>query len=1014
VLVVLLAVQVGSPVVAARASTPNPPRGYQEGTPWTGSLGVSESVAQIMASQRAQDRASIEEVRKAPPALVPAGREFLPHRPGARDDLAQWPPLPAGPVAPLSAQPFAPQPLGTSFTGATLSESGFVPPDSMGVAGPTQYVVLVNGRIVTFNKATGVTDGVINSTTNAFFNSVRSGSDTTDPRIRYDRLSGRWFLTMINVSTPNRILIAVSSTSTITPITVFTYFFIATDSIPPAISSTCFADYPTLGIDASALYVGTNNFCGPTLTFDSTDGYVIRKSSVLGGGPIVATVFRGLVPNVVSEGPFTPQGVDNNDPAAGEGYFIGVSFLFFSELVLRRVSDPGGTPSISGNILIPTPLDTTFPIAVRHQGNTGGIAGLLDALDDRLFMAVVRSGRLWTAQNIAVNNAGTTLGILTRDAARWYEVGGVISPGTPTVLQSGTVFTATATNTFDERNYWIPSVMVSGQGHAALGFSTAGTNEFANAATVGRLASDPLGTMQTPVLYTSSTTAYNPPGDPGGPGGRRWGDYSYTSLDPIDDMTMWTIQEFCDATNSWGVRVVKLIGPPPATPSSASPATVPTGQSSIDVTITGAQVSGSGFFDPGPDLGGGAVPFNHIGGTVSGGVIVNSVTYTSPTSVTLHISTVGAAPGAKDVTIVNPDGQSTTGAGILSVETPPPPTITSFSPTSGPVGTSVTITGTNFTGATSVKFFDNVSAAFTVDSSTQITATVPLGATTGPISVTTPGGTATSSTDFTVTIPPPPTITSFSPTSGPVGTSVTITGTNFSGATSVKFFDNVSATFTVDSSTQITATVPLGATTGPISVTTPSGTATSSTDFTVTIPPPPTITSFSPTSGPVGTSVTITGTNFTGTTAVNFGGVASTNFTVNSSTQIKATVPAGAVTGAITVVTPSGTAVSSANFTVLPSSHDRSLSLMLRKHLMARGTLTVGDGFAACYQRVPVKIQRKVAGDWRTIASTLTGSTGLFREPIPDRAGTYRAVASKVVLANDICRRAASPAVVNG
>jgi hypothetical protein len=178
-------------------------------------------------------------------------------------------------------------------------------------------------------------------------------------------------------------------------------------------------------------------------------------------------------------------------------------------------------------------------------------------------------------------------------------------------------------------------------------------------------------------------------------------------------------------------------------------------------------------------------------------------------------------------------------------------------------------------------------------------------------------------------------------------------------------------------------------------------------------PPPPTITSFSPTSGPVGTSVTFTGTDFTGTTAVSFGGVASTNFTVNSSAQIKATVPAGAMTGAITVVTPSGTAVSSANFTVLRSSHDRSLSLMLRKHLIARGTVTVGDGIAACYQRVPVKIQRKLAGDWRTIASTLTGSTGLFREPIPDRAGTYRAVASRVVLANDICRRAVSAVMVN-
>ncbi len=63
-----------------------------------------------------------------------------------RRAVAQWPPPPPGPIEQLSSQPLAPQPLGTSFTGATLSESGFVPPDSMGAVGPTQYVVLVNGR----------------------------------------------------------------------------------------------------------------------------------------------------------------------------------------------------------------------------------------------------------------------------------------------------------------------------------------------------------------------------------------------------------------------------------------------------------------------------------------------------------------------------------------------------------------------------------------------------------------------------------------------------------------------------------------------------------------------------------------------------------------------------------------------------------------------------------------------------------------------------------------------------
>lgn len=155
-----------------------------------------------------------------------------------------------------------------------------------------------------------------------------------------------------------------------------------------------------------------------------------------------------------------------------------------------------------------------------------------------------------------------------------------------------------------------------------------------------------------------------------------------------------------------------------------------------------------------------------------------------------------------------------------------------FAPTFGAVGTGVTISGTTFTGATAVSF-NGVAATFTVDSSGTITTKVPAGATTGPITVTTPGsGPLTTTTRFTVT----PAITSFAPTSSPVGTGVTITGTNFTGATAVSF-NGAAATFTVSNSGTVTTTVPAGATTGPITVTTLDGTATSATSFTVTTTP---------------------------------------------------------------------------------------------------------------------------------------------------------------------------------
>ncbi len=126
-----------------------------------------------------------------------------------------------------------------------------------------------------------------------FFSSVRSAS-TSDPRVRYDRLSGRWFITMIDVNgINNRILIAVSSGSTIASASSFSFFDIPSDSTAPTRVTSDFADYDTLGIDANALYIGTNVFSG-TGGFKGTDGYVVRKSSVLGGGPIVVTVFRNM------------------------------------------------------------------------------------------------------------------------------------------------------------------------------------------------------------------------------------------------------------------------------------------------------------------------------------------------------------------------------------------------------------------------------------------------------------------------------------------------------------------------------------------------------------------------------------------------------------------------------------------------------------------------------------------------------------------------------------------------
>jgi uncharacterized repeat protein (TIGR01451 family) len=158
-----------------------------------------------------------------------------------------------------------------------------------------------------------------------------------------------------------------------------------------------------------------------------------------------------------------------------------------------------------------------------------------------------------------------------------------------------------------------------------------------------------------------------------------------------------------------------------------------------------------------------------------------------------------------------------------------PASITSFSPTNSAPGTRVTITGANFTNATAVSFNGVAVPAgtFTVTNNTTLGVTVPGGVTTGPISVTTPAGTAISSGNFYAT----PIITSFVPTHGLPGTNVTISGTNFTGTTAVYFFNSVSAVASVVNNGQINVTVPNGAQTGPITVVAPAGSANSAASF---------------------------------------------------------------------------------------------------------------------------------------------------------------------------------------
>jgi hypothetical protein len=647
------------------------------GVPVTLQPGIAETVDQIM-----------ERERLAPLTLGVVPREThheldgdleLKEDPNAPPPMSHWPPIPETQSSVVVDPPYLPQTVGTSFKGIGLSESGFIPPDSMGDIGPTQILMHVNGRIKVFDKTGAV--GPLNATDSAFWASVTNG--ISDPQVRYDRLSGRWFLLAISLeSSNNKIVLAVSSGPTITGQASFTFYQFNIGTASPSDAS-YFCDYPGFGIDANALYTGCNMF-GATF---HTSAFVIRKSSVTGGGPIVVTGFFNIG-NTSSAGPYSPRGVDNDDPSATEGYIIGTDPGFLNRINIRRVSNPGGTPTLSSTITLS--VSNTNMLGQKASGSTIDV----DVLNARLFAASIHKNKitgvssLWTGQSVEVDTTCTPAGSgnSRRIGAKWYEIRNLTT--TPTITQFGTLCTTAAgsTTTNSERGFFYPTVVETGQGHMALSASHSSSTEFIGISAAGRLRTDPAGGTRAPETIVLAGSASYTIGDPSR---NRWGDYSHTDVDPTDDQTVWTFQEYADTpANNWSVRAVQLRAPPPPTTATSSNP-VCLGVAAATVTISGADscaaptctsglCTGGGacpeFFDPGPDTGGPGY-LKHLGATVTGGITVNSASIIIPAnpatqrvlSVALSLNTTATTTGAKTVSITNPDGQARSYNNVITV-----------------------------------------------------------------------------------------------------------------------------------------------------------------------------------------------------------------------------------------------------------------------------------------------------------------------------------------------------------
>jgi lysophospholipase L1-like esterase len=494
--------------------------------------------------------------------------------------------LPAPPAPPESVSP--PEPttpsLFRNFSGPT-DPGTVIPPDTMGAVGPSHALNTLNSGVAAFDKATGVK--ISETTLPGFWAPLGTGagqpagSTVFDTKVLYDQGSGRFlFVTLGGSSSPNSwLLLAVSATSD--PAGAWSRWAIDADLDGGFQLFGNWADFPGLGVDDNNVYVTANMFNASNV-FQYPKVWVIPKAQLLSGsGTLTWTEFRA--PFAGTSNGFTMQPAHTFGPAPAqffvhEGYFIpGTPPRRF--LRLSAVTFPAGAPTWNdlGFIEVNSYPIAALPLAPQQNDNHP-----IATNDTRMLNAVYRNGSLWATHTVG-NSAST------RTEAAWYELdpsvaGPVSLPGTP--VQQGRV-------SDPNRFYFFPSIAVNGSGDAGLGFSGSSPSEFAGAFYTVRGSGDPPGTTQPVATLQAGLSTYF---KDFGSGRNRWGDYSGTSVDPSDDATFWTTQEYAASpANTWGIwwgafRVgapsVVLTADPPDT---ATPGTF--------VTFTGSAVGGAGPFE---------------------------------------------------------------------------------------------------------------------------------------------------------------------------------------------------------------------------------------------------------------------------------------------------------------------------------------------------------------------------------------------------------------------------------
>ncbi len=428
--------------------------------------------------------------------------------------------------------------------GGGPSGSFTIPPDTTGAVGLDKIITMLNNNMVIQDKATGAQLSLVSLT--SFWTST-GATGVFDPRVIFDPYNNRWIVAAVtNAQTANSsVVVGVSNTADPQgTYTLFRFIVGCAPGSPGCNAQGGWADFPMLGFNKNWVVITWNNFTINTSAF--TDGRaLVLDYPALRGGTSTATLFTGATAAIggfcmhpattfsaTEETIYMPTHIGSAGATYRMHRITGTPAAPVFTVDPANRTRPGGGWTQPGGDVLPQQCipgvgapGHTCPVTIR-QGDVGDafVRGNV----------VFRNGKIYYPQTVALPTGGITNN--SRFVAQWTVLNndGTFSDG-------GRLEDATATRINGGKHYSYPSLSVNKNNAMILGFSEWESDDYPDAGYAVRFGNDPAGTLRDPIIYKEGEDYYQKTFS----GTRnRWGDYSHSLVDPVNDTDLWTLQEY--------------------------------------------------------------------------------------------------------------------------------------------------------------------------------------------------------------------------------------------------------------------------------------------------------------------------------------------------------------------------------------------------------------------------------------------------------------------------------------